>query len=254
MKAPITKIIDISFVDGPGSRTAIFFQGCNLDCLYCHNPETKTFCNACDYCNKKYIKSSVHSVGSYEAFCMGVSELVEKIKQNQDFIEGITLSGGECTLYAPFVLELLRIIKEETALTTMLDTNALFSEEFIEPFCAVTDGFLVDLKAFDSNTHIKLTGKDNKQILRNITKIASKKLLQEVRTVLVEGFNDTEEEILKISNFLHKIGFDRPARLIPFRPHGVTSFLKNYSEFDKTKFEELQAFQNKAIINKEIKL
>lgn len=243
MKAPIAKIIDISFVDGNGSRTVIFFQGCNLDCLYCHNPETKIFCNACDYCNKEYIKSSVNSVGISEAFCTGVSELVKKIKQNQDFIEGITLSGGECTLYASFILELLKTIKEETNLTTMLDTNALFSEELIEPLCAVTDGFLVDLKAFDSNIHIKLTGKDNNQILRNIRKIASKNLLQEVRTVLVEGFNDNKEEIINISNFTREIGFDRLVRLIPFRPHGVTSFLKNYSEFDKKKLENLRDIQ-----------
>ncbi|MDU6250047.1 MAG: 4Fe-4S cluster-binding domain-containing protein, partial [Paeniclostridium sordellii] len=41
MQAPINKIINMSFIDGPGSRISIFFQGCNMKCIYCHNPETQ---------------------------------------------------------------------------------------------------------------------------------------------------------------------------------------------------------------------
>ena len=40
MKGIVNKIIPFSNVDGPGNRLSIFFQGCNFDCLYCHNPET----------------------------------------------------------------------------------------------------------------------------------------------------------------------------------------------------------------------
>ena len=48
--APVNKIIPFSSVDGPGNRTAVFFQGCNWDCCYCHNPETRNMCTGCMAC------------------------------------------------------------------------------------------------------------------------------------------------------------------------------------------------------------
>ena len=39
--ALVRKIIAQSTVDGQGNRTAIFLQGCNIRCAYCHNPETQ---------------------------------------------------------------------------------------------------------------------------------------------------------------------------------------------------------------------
>ena len=38
--APVNRILPLSTVDGPGCRAAVFLQGCNLACAYCHNPET----------------------------------------------------------------------------------------------------------------------------------------------------------------------------------------------------------------------
>lgn len=50
MQALVNKIIPFSSVDGPGNRTAVFFQGCNIDCKYCHNPETRKICIGCGEC------------------------------------------------------------------------------------------------------------------------------------------------------------------------------------------------------------
>ncbi len=50
MKAVVNRIIPFSSVDGPGNRTAVFLQGCNIDCRYCHNPETRGFCRNCGVC------------------------------------------------------------------------------------------------------------------------------------------------------------------------------------------------------------
>ena len=33
-----------------GNRMSIFFQGCNYNCLYCHNPETINKCVSCEKC------------------------------------------------------------------------------------------------------------------------------------------------------------------------------------------------------------
>ena len=50
--ALVNKIIPFSCIDGPGNRTAIFFQGCNFKCTYCHNPETINKCVNCGKCVK----------------------------------------------------------------------------------------------------------------------------------------------------------------------------------------------------------
>uniref|UniRef100_UPI000A42993D 4Fe-4S binding protein n=1 Tax=Clostridium sp. NkU-1 TaxID=1095009 RepID=UPI000A42993D len=50
MRAAINKMIPLSVVDGPGCRTAVFVQGCNIACAYCHNPETQRLCNGCGIC------------------------------------------------------------------------------------------------------------------------------------------------------------------------------------------------------------
>ncbi|MBR0385226.1 MAG: 4Fe-4S cluster-binding domain-containing protein [Erysipelotrichaceae bacterium] len=48
--APVNNIIKSSVVDGPGNRCAIFLQGCNMHCWYCHNPETINMCSHCGKC------------------------------------------------------------------------------------------------------------------------------------------------------------------------------------------------------------
>ncbi|MFR1038817.1 MAG: 4Fe-4S cluster-binding domain-containing protein [Clostridium sp.] len=53
MKAVVNRIIPFSSVDGPGNRTAIFLQGCNIDCKYCHNPETRKLCVQCGTCEEQ---------------------------------------------------------------------------------------------------------------------------------------------------------------------------------------------------------
>lgn len=49
-EAVINKIIPLSVVDGPGCRTSVFVQGCNIACAYCHNPETQQLCSGCGLC------------------------------------------------------------------------------------------------------------------------------------------------------------------------------------------------------------
>ena len=53
MEALVNKIIPFSSVDGPGNRTAVFLQGCNFNCVYCHNPETIQLCRNCGVCVEK---------------------------------------------------------------------------------------------------------------------------------------------------------------------------------------------------------
>ena len=149
MKAPINKIIPFSNVDGPGNRTAIFFQGCPFKCLYCHNPETINMCNHCGVCvdhcpvqalsrvddkvvwdkNKcidcdTCIKVCPH-LSSPKITYMTIDELMKEINTFYHLIRGITVSGGECMTYPNFLTELFKKCNME-GLDCLLDSNGYY--------------------------------------------------------------------------------------------------------------------------------
>ena len=123
MKAVINRIIPFSSVDGPGNRTAIFLQGCNINCKYCHNPETRKMCVQCDTC--------IHVCPNYSSprTCeMTPEEVYAKVKKQIPFIRGISVSGGECMLHPDFLTELFRLAKQD-GLGTLIDSNGNISFE-----------------------------------------------------------------------------------------------------------------------------
>ena len=123
---PVQRIIPFSNVEGIGNRTSIFLQGCNINCLYCHNPETIAFCSS-------------------TAKTYSLAALLEEIKAAIPFIRGITVSGGEPTIHAR---ELTLLFQEvhRLGLTCYLDSNGFFPFEAISDLIAVTDKFLFDVK------------------------------------------------------------------------------------------------------------
>ena len=168
--ALVNKIIPFSCIDGPGNRTAIFFQGCNLKCTYCHNPET---INKCINCGKCVLTCPVNALEMNngkvlwdEDKCVecdnciktckilstprtkdySVDELFEEIKKVRPFIQGITVSGGECTLNADFLVELFTKVKEELNLTCFVDTNGTLDLSEKEDLVNATDKFMLDVK------------------------------------------------------------------------------------------------------------
>ncbi len=86
LRGLVNKIIPFSSVDGPGNRTAIFFQGCNFDCKYCHNPETINTCKACGTCAFVCPYGAVEFLGDYvkwdENKCKNCGLCLEKCKNN----------------------------------------------------------------------------------------------------------------------------------------------------------------------------
>jgi pyruvate formate lyase activating enzyme len=263
MKAQVNKIIENTFIDGPGSRMAIFLQGCNMKCLYCHNPETQNLCNGCGICVEVCPKGALKKQGSKilydKSICrecdlcikecpnfsfpkyyeMDVGELYNKIVDLEDFLDGITISGGECTLQYDFMYELFKRVKANTSLTTFIDTNGFMDVKVLQKLCTVTDGFMFDLKAFDRQKHIELTGVSNEIVLENIKYVSEKGLLYEVRTVVVEGFTNNDEEIIKISSFIKELNDYTRFKIIPFRPNGVKTFMADYAPFDYGEYERL---------------
>ena len=93
MKGRIHSLESFGTVDGPGIRYVVFFQGCPMRCLYCHNPDT----------------------WSTEAgTLMESDEILNAIKRNQTFYTsgGITATGGEPLMQIEFLIELFTKAKE----------------------------------------------------------------------------------------------------------------------------------------------
>lgn len=205
-KGYVNKIIPFSAVDGPGNRMAIFFQGCNLNCLYCHNPETIEIAN-----KNNQIEGISH---------MSVEDILDEIKKVRPFITGITTSGGECTLQMDFLTELFREVKK-LGLTTFIDTNGFIALEGRQEFLDTVDMAMVDCKSFDSEEHRKLTGVDNKNVLENIKYLGSIGKLFEVRTVIVPEILDNENNVDNISRLIADIDPNIRYKIIKYRPMGI---------------------------------
>lgn len=208
MKAPIVKIIDSSVVDGPGNRAAIFLQGCNFNCKFCHNPET------------------IDPAACPETLRhMTVSEVLDEVACSLPFIRGITISGGECMLWETFVLQLCEGAKRRFGqkFSCLLDSNGSVSFENILP---AIDGVMLDIKAFDESAHRALTGAPNAFVLAQAIVLAKAGKLAELRTVVFKDTSGAEQCIIGMAELLKKaIGKHAlshiPYKLLKYRPKGV---------------------------------
>jgi len=192
MKLPVHRIIPFSNVEGYGNRTSIFVQGCNANCLYCHNSETIP-------------------MKSKDATQYTVEELVEIIKNQIPFIRGITVSGGEATLYHQFLKELF-IEVHKLGLTCYIDTNGFFDYDTLRPLIFETDKFLYDIKGIGSSLdklcfsenlleikHLAKNAKNrfskNSEHLESLDLLLKQDKVEEVRLVYVKGQYNNEEAV-----------------------------------------------------------
>ncbi len=260
MKAKIFEIKRFAVHDGDGIRTTVFFKGCPLTCVWCHNPEGIEFkpqlayyenkcicCGECvSACNAKahYIDHTAHifdrekciACGKCADVCLGaalsfygkdmrVEDIMSAVLEDKEFYEnsggGVTLSGGECLMQADFCAELLKGLKEN-GIHTAVDTCGFVQRDAIDKVLPFTDVFLYDVKAFDEDIHIKCTGQSNKLILENLTYIdeCGKKI--EIRIPYVPGFND--DQILKIAEFLSKLKNITKVRILPYHNYAGSKY------------------------------
>lgn len=254
MKAVINRIIPFSSVDGPGNRTAVFFQGCNIDCKYCHNPETRGLCRNCGACVDvcptgalSYTKDGrvcydsakctlcdtcIHTClhdSSPRTQEMTPEEVHERVKRQIPFIRGITVSGGECMLRPDFLTRLFSLARAE-GLTTLIDSNGTIPFQEHPGLLEVTDGVMLDIKAFDGAEHRKVTGAPNETVLANAVYLAEQAKLYEVRTVVVPGLYDAKRSVAEMGAFLapYHRKHEFRIKLIAFRPMGVRKQYAGY--------------------------
>lgn len=246
MKAVVNRIIPFSSVDGPGNRTAVFLQGCNIDCRYCHNPETRGFCQQCGICVEQCPEQALSVADGHVQYdpkkcvqcdtCIHVcphdssprteelspEEVYERVRKQIPYIRGISVSGGECMLQPAFLTELFRLAKAD-GLTTLIDSNGTIPFSEYPELMEVTDGVMLDIKAFDSGEHRKVTGASNETVLANAVWLAERARLYEVRAVIVPDLYDTEQSIRSMGAFLapYLSVHEFRVKVIAYRPMGV---------------------------------
>ncbi|MDF9825663.1 pyruvate formate lyase activating enzyme [Breznakia sp. PF5-3] len=268
--AIVNKIIPFSNVDGPGNRTAIFFQGCSFACLYCHNPETIHLCRHCGECveqcpvnalsmkNGKVvwddeiccecdtcIKVCPH-LSSPKTKLMKVADIVEYIKPHVAFIEGITVSGGECMLQADFLLELFKEMKK-MGLTCLIDSNGTVDFRKHTSLLDISDGVMLDVKAFDNDFHRQICKYDNLSVKQNLDYLQSIHKLLEVRTVLLPNQDEQNEATVNYVSKCLKEGITY--KLLRFRPYGVRFEGVEYFGKESVSEEYAEKFKNIVLKN-----
>ena len=222
MKAMISGIKRMEIHDGDGLRTTVFFKGCPLRCIWCHNPESLSFekqaahfeqkCVGCGTCKNERSErtKALCPVDAIEIFGREyeLSELVDTVMRDAPFFRnggGVTLSGGECLAQPDFAIALAKALYD-LGISVYIDTCGYVKREVLEQIIPYTDKFLYDIKAVDSSLHRCLTGRDNGLILENLKFLSDSGCKIEIRYPLVIGYNDSEcESIAKALSGLRGI-------------------------------------------------
>jgi pyruvate formate lyase activating enzyme len=131
--------------------------------------------------------------------------LVEELLRDKVFFTtsggGVTLSGGEATYQADFMVELAEGLRAE-GVHVALDTCGYCSEEVIKRALSVVSMILYDLKVMDPEKHLEYTGVPIDRVLSNAKIVADSGLPVWVRTPVIPGHTDSEENIRAISKFI----------------------------------------------------
>jgi len=263
MKATIFDIERNSFVDGPGIRTTVFFKGCNLRCIWCHNPESQNFkkeilfyknkCTGCGRCKDLTADDeNFFCFNDAKEICgkeYAVDEVFTEVIKDKEYYGtsggGVTFSGGECMLQIDFLTEILKKCKEN-GIHTAVDTAGHIPWESFEKIIPDTDLFLYDIKAMNDEIHKEYTGVSNSLILENLARLLKSNVGVWVRVPIISGVNDSEDEMKKIKSFFEANGYPEKVELLPYHAMGEHKYAalnrksENFVVTDKGKMNELK--------------
>lgn len=233
IKGKINSLETMGLVDGPGIRFVVFLQGCPLRCQYCHNPETWNF--------KSYNLE------------LTPKELVEKIKRYKNYFGtdgGVTFSGGEPLLQKEFLLECLKLCKQEKINTAIDTAGSVLNCEDILPY---VDLVILDIKAYTALQYQQITGQNITPSLKFLYNCQKQNKKMWLRTVIVPGINDSVEFINGLKNFISNLKNIEKVELLPYQTLGVDKYkklkipypLKSVKNMDIDKCMKLQEILDK---------
>ncbi|MBE0697388.1 MAG: glycyl-radical enzyme activating protein [Anaerolineaceae bacterium] len=258
----ILQIQRFSLDDGPGIRTTVFFKGCNLHCLWCHNPESispqveiafqRQRCTSCGACSAvcpndaqicdergRFLnRSACTACLSCVSLCpsealsvygqeMTTDKVMETILRDRPFYAksggGVTFSGGEPLLHPGSLLTLLQMSRD-LDLHTAVDTAGNVPFEYFLTVQPYTNLFLFDIKAFDPGLHRRLTGVDNGRILKNLMQLGQLGARVWVRLPFIPNLNNDRAEIKAIAALLKDIPGVEKVELLPYHAYGESKY------------------------------
>lgn len=253
-----------SLEDGPGIRSVVFFKGCPLRCTFCHNPETQDSqieiafserdcimcggckevcpqsvidlgvpghinrdrCDRCGECVSVCPGNGLRKIGSYYEAEALAEILLRDIAFYRHSGGGITLSGGECTLYPEYIESLVKLLKTE-GIHIALETSGYFNYDiFKEKIHPYVDLIYYDIKIADTEAHKKYTGRPNGIILENIRLLIREMGVEVIlRIPIIPGVTATHDNLLAIAKSVYEAGADK-ILLLPYNPMGMEMYTK----------------------------
>lgn len=264
-----------SIHDGPGVRMTVFFKGCPLRCIWCHNPEglsqerqmmyTAKRCIGCgeclEGCRKKALHLGAHGIerdttrcivcGSCSDRCptkaleisggsLSIDEIMCEVDKQLFIIGkggGISFCGGEPLAHTSLLIPLLIKCKSKN-IHTLVDTSFHIPEHTIKEVMPLTDLFFVDIKHMDSAKHALYTGVPNNLILHNIRMVADSGKDFYIRIPLIEGINADEKNISETARFLSSLPWQtNHVDLLPYHEIGKSKAEKLGMKYNPDNFE-----------------
>jgi len=208
--ARIFNIQKFSIHDGAGIRTDVFFQGCNLRCGWCSNPESQP----------------MEPLPGEQARVYTVDELVAELLKDKVFYDtsggGVTLTGGEAMLQPDFVLALCGALHAQ-GVQVAIETAACVPEDVFLRVLNACDFAYIDLKHYDDAAHRAGTGVGNARILRNIAAALQSGVPTVVRIPVIPGYNDSLTDATGFAETLARLGA-KDVQLLPFHQLGESKY------------------------------
>lgn len=206
--AKVHSIESFSTVDGPGIRFVLFLQGCHLQCKYCHNRDTWDV-----------------NGGEFKS----LDDIFDKIIRYKNYIYpngGVTMTGGEPLLQSKFIFELFKKLKKEGIHTCIDTSGSLPLTDDIKNVLSVTDLVLLDIKHIDDAKCKELVGVSNKLELNFAKYLSDNNIPIWIRQVLVPGYTDDENDLLKLRDFLNTLKTVEKVEILPYHNMGEFKWKK----------------------------
>ena len=194
----VHSIQSLGTLDGPGVRFTAFMQGCPLRCACCHNPDTWEAEGGTLYTPKALFEKALH------------------FREYFGDKGGVTLSGGEPLLQAPFATAFFKLCKE-AGLNTCLDTSGCLLGGETDALLAVTDRVLLDIKYATNEAYRSLVGCALDAPLAFLSRLEERGVATTLRSVIIPSYNDTEEHLAFLASLVKAHSCVDAVELLPFR-------------------------------------